>query len=62
MSFLNHLVFQPIDKYTDTDVAHVQADNIDLNEPVDDASVENYLNQMVQDVREDPEWFNFDDK
>ena len=62
MSFLNHLVFQPIDKYTDTDVAHVHADNIDLNEPVDDASVENYLNQMVQDVREDPEWFNFDDK
>jgi len=62
MSFLNHLEFQPIDKYTDTDDSHAATDNIDLNEPVDDASVENYLNQMVQDVRDDPEWFNFDDK
>lgn len=60
MSFLNHLEFQPIDKYTDTEDSHLSTDKIDLNEPVDDASVENYLNQMVQDVRDDQEWFNFD--
>lgn len=64
MSFLNHLQFQQIDPYTDTDPNHMpdDDDSINLYEPVDDGSVNSYLDRMVKDVGQDPDWCDLNDK
>ena len=63
MSELNHLVFQPIDDSND-DIPqdHRQNDNIELNEQIDEDSLENYWDNVVNDIHQDPEWFTFADE
>ena len=61
MSLLNYLQFQKIDSSVD-DISeeHLPQDDINLNEPVDETSLEKFWDQVVQDIHEDPEWFSFD--
>jgi len=61
MSLLNYLQFQKIDSSAD-DISeeHLPQDDINLNEPVDETSLEKFWDQVVQDIHEDPEWFSFD--
>lgn len=62
MSYLNHVEFQPIDRFSDEiPVEHSSADDIDLTEPVDDMVLEKFWDKVVHDIHEDPEWFSFDD-
>jgi len=65
MSLLKFLQFQPIDPSSDADEindAHKQRQEINLNEQVDEDKLEAFWDKVVQDIHEDPEWFNFSDK
>jgi len=65
MSLLNYLQFQPIDPASDKDeipVEHQVNEEIDLKEQIDEGHLEEFWNQVVQDIHEDPEWFSFSDK
>jgi hypothetical protein len=62
MSLLDYLEFQPIDHLSDITDAHQPSDDILLDEPVDEASLEKFWEQVVQDIHEDPEWFSFDNE
>lgn len=65
MPLLNYLQFQPIDPSSDDDeipAAHQQRQDIDLNEQLDEASLETFWNHVVDDIHDDPEWFTFSDE
>lgn len=63
MSLLNYLKFQKIDQSSDDISAdHLIQDDIFLNEPVDETSLEKFWDQVVRDIHEDPEWFSFDNE
>lgn len=63
MSLLNYLQFQEIDSSSDDiPFSHRQQDDIFLDEPFDENSLENFWDQVVQDIRDDPEWFSFADE
>lgn len=62
MSFLNHLEFQQIDRFTEIPVEHSRSDDIDLTEPVDDMVLEKFWDKVVHDIHEDPEWFSFNNE
>ena len=63
MSVLNYLQFQEIDPLGD-DIpdCHRQQDDIILDEPFDEGSLENFWDKVVQDIHNDPEWFSFADE
>ena len=62
MSLLNYLKFQTIDASADDDNSeNVQKDEIKLNESIDEQNLENFWNQVVQDIHDDPEWSKFSD-
>jgi hypothetical protein len=61
MSLLNYLKFQEIDQSTnDIPEEHRSQDDISLDDPIDEASLERFWDQVVRDIHEDPEWFSFD--
>ena len=63
MSLLNYLRFQEIDSSKeDIPDQHRQQDDIMLDEPVDEGSLENFWEQVVQDIHKDPDWFSFTDE
>lgn len=65
MSLLNYLQFQPIDSSSENDdipAEHTMHQGIDLNEQIDEPELEAFWDKVVQDIHEDPEWFNFSDK
>jgi len=64
MSLLNHLQFQPIDSSSDDipDEHRPQNDDITLDGQVDDDSLENYWEKVVEDIHQDPDWFLFADE
>jgi len=59
MSLLNYLQFQEIDTTSDEipDQHRVQ-DNILLDD-IDEQSLEDFWDQVVQDIHNDPDWFSF---
>lgn len=62
MSLLRYLQFQPIDPASDQDEitdTHKPQDQINLNDQVDEDNLEKFWNEVVEDIHEDPEWFNF---
>ena len=63
MSLLNYLRFQEIDSSKeDIPDQHRQQDDIMLDEPFDEGSLENFWEQVVQDIHKDPDWFSFTDE
>ena len=63
MSLLNYLQPQKIDDNVDEFYDDRMADDkIDLNDQIDEASLENFWDKVVKDIEEDPEWFTFDNK
>jgi len=63
MSLLNFLRLQEIDSSFDdiSDENRFKDDNIELDDQLDEDSLEHYWEQVVDDIHEDPEWFNFSD-
>ena len=62
MSLLNYLRFQEIDSsFDDISDEHRLQDDIVLDDQFDEESLESYWEQVVRDIHEDPEWFNFSD-
>ncbi|NCQ53865.1 hypothetical protein COV88_01765 [Candidatus Saccharibacteria bacterium CG11_big_fil_rev_8_21_14_0_20_41_19] len=63
MSLLKYLQFQEIDSSSD-DIpdTHRQQDDILLDESVDEGSLEQFWEQVVQDIHDDPDWFTFADE
>ena len=63
MSLLNYLQLQEIDSSFDdvSDEDRFRDDKIELNDQFDEDSLERYWEQVVNDIHEDPEWFNFSD-
>jgi hypothetical protein len=64
MSLLTHLQFQPIDPASDDDEIppeHQSGEDIDLNEQISEEELDVFWDHVVQDIHEDPEWFNFSD-
>jgi hypothetical protein len=62
MSLLNFLQFQEIDELQDdTSEDHQPQDDINLEEPLDDSLLENFWDQVVDDIHQDPDWFTFND-
>ena len=63
MSLLNFLRLQEIDSSFDdvSDENRLRDDKIELNDQFDEDSLEHYWEQVVNDIHEDPEWFNFSD-
>lgn len=64
MSLLNFLRFQEIDSSSDdiSDKRRQQDDTIELDEQLDEGSLESFWDKVVQDIHDDPEWFTFADK
>jgi len=63
MSELNYLQFQPIDSSSDDTFNTQQKDeDIILDEQIDENSLENYWEEVVQDIHKDPDWFTFADE
>ena len=63
MSLLNYLQFQQIDSsYDDVSDSHREQDDFNLDEQLDESQLENFWEQVVRDIHEDPEWFSFADK
>lgn len=63
MSELNYLQFQPIDPSSDDALNGQQKDeDIVLDEQIDENSLENYWEEVVQDIHKDPDWFTFADE
>ncbi len=64
MSLLNYLQFQEIDDSSDDipDEHNVKDDDIELDEQVDEHSLEEFWDKVVRDIHDDPEWFTFADK
>ena len=64
MSLLSHLDFQKIDD-TDDDAPFsngIQDEEIDLKEQLDEKELENYWEEVVEDLEKDPDWFTFADE
>jgi len=64
MPLLNYLQFQEIDSDSDDIPENHQLndkDEISLNDPIDENSLENFWDKVDEDIREDPEWFSFAD-
>lgn len=63
MSILNHLQFQPIeDDFSDPvpqEHQHDCDDDIELHDDVDEAKLNNYWDEVVDDIHSDPKWFSF---
>ncbi|MEI6228634.1 MAG: hypothetical protein WCP11_01260 [Candidatus Saccharibacteria bacterium] len=63
MSLLNYLQPQKIDDSADEFYDGCMVDDkIDLNDQIDEASLENFWDKVVKDIEDDPEWFTFDSK
>ncbi|MEI6053766.1 MAG: hypothetical protein WCQ49_00160 [Candidatus Saccharibacteria bacterium] len=63
MSLLNYLQPQKIDDLADEFYDHrLSDDNIELDDQIDEVSLENFWDKVVEDIHEDPEWFSFDNK
>ena len=63
MSLLHYFQSQKIDDFTDdlTDNNLVD-DKIELNEQIDESSLEKYWDNVAKDISKDPEWYTFDNK
>ena len=61
MSLQNYLQFRPIDssEYDGVACDYQKNEKIDLNEQIDEPQLEAFWDQVVKDIHEDPEWFNF---
>jgi len=64
MSLLNYLQFQEIDSSSDDIPCEHQAQNDDicLVEQIDEDSLENFWEQVVDDIHKDPDWQTFSDE
>jgi len=60
MSLLNYLQFQEIDSTLD-DISkeNMLQDEINLDEQLDEGSLEVFWDKVVDDIHKDPEWFSF---
>lgn len=59
MSLLNYLQFQEIDEEDDIPKKHRAQDEILLDDQIDEGSLEEFWEKVVEDVRKDPDWFTF---
>lgn len=65
MSLLNYLQFQPIDPESDKDeipAEHQIRQDINLDEQLDETSLDQFWSNVVEDIHADPEWFTFSDE
>lgn len=64
MSLLNYLQFQEIDDPTGEDIpdSHRVHDDIFLEEPFDEGTLESFWDKVVDDIHNDPDWFSFADE
>lgn len=62
MTLLKYLQLQEIDSADDMADTHRVQDDIALDEQVDEASLEHFWDEVVDDIHHDPEWFTFADE
>ena len=63
MSLLNYLQFQAIDSsYDDVPDEHLHQDDILIDEPFDEGTLESFWDKVVDDIHNDPDWFSFADE
>ncbi len=64
MSLLDSLQLQQIDDSTDdlSQARFLPDDDITLGDQIDEGALENYWEQVVDDIHKDPDWFSFDSK
>lgn len=63
MSLLNYLQPQKIDDSADEFYdGRMTDDRIELNDQIDEDSLERFWDKVVDDIHKDPDWFMFDDK
>lgn len=63
MSLLNYLQPQKIDEMSDEFYdGRMTDDQIELNDQIDEDSLERFWDKVVDDIHKDPDWFKFDDK
>ena len=62
MSLLNYLQPQKIDDSADELYdGRMTDDRIELNDQIDEDSLEMFWDKVVDDIHKDPDWFMFDD-
>ena len=60
MSLLNNLELQKIDdSIDDLSNGYVSNDDIDLGDQIDEGALEQYWDNVVNDLHKDPDWFSF---
>lgn len=63
MSLIKYVEFQPIDHLSDPiPDNHTNFDDINLNEQIDEKSLEKFWDEVIEDIHKDPEWYSFNDK
>lgn len=66
MNFIKNLELQPDEIETNNMEdkklpSQKNDDNFDLKEQIDENELDNFWNEVVKDIHNDPEWFNFSD-
>lgn len=63
MSLLNNLELQKIDdSVDDLSNGNNSNDDIDLGDQIDEGALEQYWDNVVNDLHKDPDWFSFNSK
>jgi hypothetical protein len=63
MSLLNCLEFQSIGSNDNVPAGHGRnSDDIDLDEEIDEDTLNAKWDMIIDDVRKDPQWFTFDNE
>jgi hypothetical protein len=62
MSLLNHLQLQPIDDAISGAPFIGDDEEINLKEQIDERELENYWEEVSEDLERDPDWFTFVDE
>ncbi len=64
---MNNMQFQEIENEISIDDGlassnYASSDDIDLKEQIDESSLDAFWDEIDDDIRKDPEWFDFADK
>jgi len=62
MSLLNHLQLQPIDDVANGMPFTGDDEEINLKEQIDERELEDYWEEVAEDLERDPDWFTFADE
>jgi|GEM_PF-1133283 hypothetical protein len=62
MSIFNKLQYSPVENQSEEDIklpSKKNDENFDLHEQISESDLDDFWNNVEQDIQQDPEWFKF---